>query len=106
MALHHRSADAEAPGLSYVRARWFASRQTSEPYFRQVTPLKFANGCSDGLWLGPAIGWCVHFRSSRPTSPPGPLFCPSNRFSHWLMAGLPTGQNAPLSQILTLVALS
>ena len=40
------------------------------------------------------------------TSPLGPFFCPWSRFSPRLMQGLPSRQNAPVSQILTLAALS
>ena len=38
-----------------------------------MTPLKFANECSDGLCVRSAIGWRIHFRSFPPTSPPGRL---------------------------------
>src|ERR1700694_5125345 len=53
-------------GASTRTARWFASRQTPEPYFRQATPLKSANGFSDGLCVGPAIGWRAQFHKSQP----------------------------------------
>jgi hypothetical protein len=39
--------------------------------------------------------------AKRTTSPPGPFFCPWNRFGRYRVPGTPDRPNAPVSQFLT-----